>query len=412
MLNKQMDTMPAVATVESTALALNNLTVRFNLAGELVIEDDRGQTLDTEETLAQLTAQGRLSALLSTVCVPTQLVLLTEVFVPGKRKSDWVSALPYALEESLSEPVENFHFVVLNRTQESMVSVAIVAHERIQAWIEHLSSVGLEHAQLIPDCFRVPFQRPILAVDEGAHVWCMAKEKHVCYIRQGNYLGFSVNEDGVEVFKNAVQSAEKTVSITRLNPSELKNSQGRSDPMVSSLNLRTGDYQAHSKSLNYWQEWRWPALFIGLLLATSLAFTWQKTQALVEQTAIYQAQTEQLFKEMFPNVKRIVNIKMQAQTRLNNQTGGGEKKTDSLMQLLQAIEPLFQDSPDVGIQSIKWQANAQGGQLTVFVEAEQTQSLQRIVTMSQQQNKVANVSLELKNVTPSLVEGVLHVNKK
>ncbi len=412
MLNKQMDTVPVVATLESTALALNNLTARFNLAGELVIENERGQALDTEESLAQLTAQGSLKALLPTVWVPTQLVVLTEVFVPGKRKSDWVSALPYALEESLSEPVENFHFVAFNRSNESMVSVAIVTHKKIQAWIEHLSSVGLEHVQLIPDCFRVPFQRPILAEEEAANTWCLVKDKGVCHIRQGDYLGFSVNEQGFEVFKNAVQSTESNVLITTLNASELQNSQHRSDPMLSALNLRTGDYQTHSKTLNYWKEWRWPALFIGLLLIASLVFTWQKTQALAEQTKIYQAQTEQLFKEMFPNVKRIVNIKMQTQTRLNNQAGGGEKKTDSLMQLLQAIEPLFKASPEVAIQSIKWQANEQGGQLTVFVEAEQTQSLQRIVTMSQQQNKIANVSLELKNVTPSLVEGVFHVNTK
>ena len=411
MLNKQMDTVPVVATLESTALALNNLTARFNLADELVIENERGQTLDTEESLAQLMAQGSLKTLLSTVWIPSQCVVLTEVFVPGKRKSDWVSALPYALEESLSEPVENFHFVAFNRSNESMVSVAIVAHEQIQAWIEHLSSIGLEHAQLIPDCFRVPFQRPVLA-EEGADVWCLAKDKDVCYIRQGNYLGFSVNEQGFEVFKNAAQSTEKNVSITTLSSGELQNSQHSSDPILSSLNLRTGDYQANSKTLNYWQEWRWPVLFIGFLLIVSLVFTWQKTQALAEQTAIYKAQTEQLFKEMFPNVKRIVNIKMQTQTRLNNQAGGGEKKTDSLMQLLQAIEPLFKASPEVAIQSIKWQTNEQGGQLAIFVEAEQTQSLQRIVTMSQQQNKVANVSLELKNVTPSLVEGVFHVNTK
>ena len=416
MLNKQI-TVP----LEVTTLALNNLTARFNLAGELIIEDIKGQVLETAESLAQLNKQGNLKSVLSIVWVPSQLVVLTEVFVPGKRKSDWTTALPYALEESLSEPVENLHFVPLQRHKEGMVSVAIVAHQWMQKWMDTLQSLGLNHAQLVSDCFRVPVPKNViqlLAETESTEeheaskvVWNVITESTMLHIRSGSYSGFSVSESCLEPFINAIQQTGKKVSLNYLTEKHLLNSHLDFEKSISQLTLRTAAYQAQSKNLKYWQDWRWVGLFIGLILIISLVATWQKTQTLIEQTQQYQTETERLFKEMFPDVKRVVNIKMQAQTRLSNQGGGGGN-TSSLIKLLQAIEPLFKADPNIEINRIQWKADAKNEVLEVRVSAQQTSQLQTIVSMSQQQKRAAKIELELKNVTPNLVEGVFHVTAK
>ncbi len=421
MLNKQINK----TSLETTALALNNLTARFDLAGEFIIEDAKGQKQEIEACLAQLNKQGNLKSVLSTVWVPSQLVVLTEVFVPGKRKSDWMAALPYTLEESLSEPVENLHFVALNRHKEGMVSVAVVAHQWMQQWVDTLQALGLNYAQLVAECFRVPAPKRVIQMQdetentenrEGSTViWNVIPEGALLSIRTGHYAGFSVGEPCLEPFINVAQQAGNRVSLNRLTSEYRLNSQLDSDQSISQLSLRTGDYQAQSKNSKYWQDWRWPAVLAGLILITSLVATWQQTQALAEQTQQYQTQTERLFKEMFPDVKRIVNIKMQTQTRLNNQQGGGQKNTASVIKLLHAIEPLFKADPNVKINGIQWKMNHQGGQLHLTVSAQNTQQLQAIVRMSQQNKRSARtiqVALELKNVTPNLVEGVFHVTAK
>ncbi|VAW45531.1 hypothetical protein MNBD_GAMMA04-736 [hydrothermal vent metagenome] len=414
MRNKQT-TLP----LEATTLALNNLTVYFNLAEELVIEDAKGVVLETAESLAQLSRQGNLKSVLATVWVPSQLVVLTEVFVPGKSKSDWMAALPYTLEESLSEPVEQLHFVPLQRTKEGMVSVAIVAHQWMEKWVATLQSLGLMHVQLVPNCFRVPVadapEQGSETPDDAVLIWNVVAEGGELHIRSGAYSGFSVSEPCLEPFIHATEQGGAKVSLNHLSTNNQLNSQLDDNQSISKLTLRTDAYQAVSKNLKYWQDWRWPALLVGLLIITALVATWQKTQTLGEQTQQYQAQTESLFKEMFPGVKRIVNIKMQTQSRLNNQQGGGQKNTTSLVTLLQAIEPLFKAEPNVKINRLQWNVTSQGGQLQIDVSAQQTQQLQNMVSMSQQQKRTArlmDIELELKNVTPNLVEGVLHVTAK
>ncbi|MCF6298337.1 MAG: type II secretion system protein GspL [Thiomicrorhabdus sp.] len=415
MLNKQTEN----RSLETTPLALHNLTARFNLAGEFIIENAKGQVLDTAESLAQLTQQGHLKNVLATVWVPSQLVLLTDVFVPGKRQSDWMAALPYTLEESLSEPVENLHFVALNRNKEGVVSVAIVAHQWMQQWVETLQSLDLTHVQLVPECFRVPVaEQPILNESEGeeqvSQHWNVIAKAGVLSIRSDLYSGFSVREACLAPFVNVVEQTGKKIIQNRLSEQHLLNSQLDSNQSISRLTLRTNDYQAQSKQQKYWQDWRWPAVLLGLVLIALLVATWQKTQTLAKQTQHYQAQTERLFKEMFPDVKRIVNIKMQTQTRLNNQQGGGQKNNHSLVALLKAVEPLFKADPNIKINRLQWQMNREGGLLSIMVSAQQTQQLQTLVSMSQQQRsaRAINIELELKNVSPNLVEGVFHVTAK
>ena len=398
MLTKQIKEVP----VESKALALNNLMAHFDLNGNLVVQDELGHVLETEACIAQLKQQGHLKTVLATVWVPSASVLLTEVFVPGKRKSDWMAALPYALEESLSEPVEQFHFVAFHKSKDDRVSVAIVPHQKMTHWVDTLESLGLGHAQLLPECFRVPFKGN---VSEEEATWFVIQEQAQYHVRTGEYSGFSADKNGLELFKKVAEQEGGEISIVTLNASELLDSQASS---VAHLTLRTEEYQAHSKGLMYWRNWRWPAFWVLLLLVASLLFTWQKTQRLAEQTQQYKAETERLFKTLFPDVKRIVNIKMQTQTRLNA-VSGNQNQSDSLVMLLKEIEPLFLADPNVNINAIQWRTDSQGGQLQVSVEAAQTSQLQMIVTMSQKKVPSIKVELELKNVTPSLVEGVFHV---
>lgn len=390
--------------------SLSDLTARFNLAGELLVESAQGELLDADNSIAFLKEQGHLNETIATVWVPSPCVILTEVFVPGKRKIDWMTALPYALEESLSEPVENFHFVALNRTKEGLVSVAIVEHKWMTLWIDTLQSMGLGHAKLIPDCFRVPFEQSAQSEDEKTAM-VMIQQNDATYVRTGLYSGFTADENWLNQFQSVANANGQSHGLTTLDSSLLLSSQLAINPSLAAYNLRTDDYQAQSKNLQYWKDWRWPALFVLFILMTSLLSTWMKTQSLNEKIVHYQMQTEQLFKEMFPDVKRVINIRMQTQTRLNGEDDP-QNRALSPIKILQEIEPLFKAEPEVSIKKIQWRADSKGGRLQVTVEAKQTSQLQMIVTMSQKKNLSANVVLELKNVTPTLVEGVFNVSTK
>ena len=139
------------------ALMSNRLVAYMDLQGELHLESVDGDELDAKVVISQLKQQNRLQKELAIVWVPTQQVLMTEVDVPGKRKAHWMAALPYALEETLTESVDDYHIVVLNRDEQNQVCAAVASLKIMDQWQQILSDLGLTHAYLVPDCFRLPY---------------------------------------------------------------------------------------------------------------------------------------------------------------------------------------------------------------------------------------------------------------
>ena len=144
---------------KQSELNLDAMQCKFDLAGKLWLQLNH---TEWQEAAFVLQAQADDSAIkkalakVKVVWVPTEQVTLMSQFVPGKRKQDWMTALPYSLEESLAEPVENLHFVALNRDSTGLASVAVISKVRMQQWVEQLQMMGLGHVQLVADCFQLP----------------------------------------------------------------------------------------------------------------------------------------------------------------------------------------------------------------------------------------------------------------
>lgn len=59
--------------------------------------------------------------------------------------------MPFLLEDTLAQNVDELHFVVGPRDGESL-SVAVVAHEQMQNWLSWLDEAGLKVRKMVPDC--------------------------------------------------------------------------------------------------------------------------------------------------------------------------------------------------------------------------------------------------------------------
>ena len=394
-----------------------------------MLENSKGEPMNLTDTLQLLKEQGQLSRAIATVWVPSQLVLLTQLFVPGSRKSDWMAALPYSLEESLSEPVENFHFVALNRDSQGLVSVAIVEHRWMKAWLQLLELHGLSHASLVPECFRVPLQSNQTEADSANKIANKTANKtseggapsffqngENTLIRTGQFAGFAASSDWLNQIQTMQAFQGHLTERVEVSAHQLLNSQ-QSTEKLNGYSLRTEPYRSQSKGLYYFKQWRWAGLLLGLTLVTALTSTWMATQKLAEQTVYTQAQTQKLFKKMFPDVKRVIDIRTQTMTRLNQQSAS-QNAGLSAMQVLGAIEPILTKVPDVKIKKITWRTANKGlnsgsnSSLVLRVEAEQTGQLQKVISLSQQSAQPIKMTLELKNVSPTLAEGVLNVTAK
>ena len=61
------------------------------------------------------------------------------------------AALPFALEEQVADEIENLHFAAGNRRSGGELPVVVVAHDRMNAWLEQLRDAGIKPARLVPE---------------------------------------------------------------------------------------------------------------------------------------------------------------------------------------------------------------------------------------------------------------------
>lgn len=92
------------------------------------------------------------------VIVPSEEILLTSVKLPKMNRSRIAEALPYALEEQIIHDVETMHFVPGEMQADGSLPVAIVAREKMQAWLDKLKSLNVQPDILMPSIFALPLE--------------------------------------------------------------------------------------------------------------------------------------------------------------------------------------------------------------------------------------------------------------
>jgi general secretion pathway protein L len=100
------------------------------------------------------------------VLVPATNVLTTTVDLPIRGSARIASALPFALEESLADDIENLHFAAGPRRENGALPVAVVAHETLAGWLDRLREANIEPSLVVPETYglaRIPGTLSLLA---------------------------------------------------------------------------------------------------------------------------------------------------------------------------------------------------------------------------------------------------------
>ena len=89
--------------------------------------------------------------------VPGEWATSHRVTLPAKTRKQFNAALPYALEEALSEDVENMHFVCPSWKAGEECVVLSVSKARLQNWQKLAEENRLPVGRLVPDYALIPF---------------------------------------------------------------------------------------------------------------------------------------------------------------------------------------------------------------------------------------------------------------
>lgn len=293
------------------------------------------QWLPANDAMPSESQQGTLQDLANsaknrpvTLLLPASDVLLLALDLPVKTGSQIKKALPFALDDLLADDVETYH-LVWHRNPKDKVYVAAISHDKFQACLLRFQDVGIELDSVYPETLCLPYQ------DQGCSILI---DRQNAILRSGQWLGGGIDVEVLPAFVDKLfeenphlQSLQvwdagvptQWLSELPINPVEhkldspLQLLQAGAAKLDGKLNLLSGRYSRKNTADWQWQKWS-PALGVFLLAALMqtgvfLNGYWQQKSEL----AALETQTLALFKQTFPDVKRVVNIKVQADQQLS-----------------------------------------------------------------------------------------------
>lgn len=342
-----------------------------------------GELADASQlsSLQQRAGQRAITAL-----VPTSDILLKWVNLPAKASRKAIAAIPYMLEEELSQDISSQFFALGKRHNDSQ-AVAVVNKAQMDSWLEQLQQAGLFCSKLVPDCLALPLienawsmlelgNQLLLRQDQwrgvqGDQQWVLPATEH--YAKQQNEPVVIAN------FSDLALASMANIEIQQ-QPLELPMKVLAQGALASNFNLLQGQYKAKQQSSGQLRQWRLAASLAAIALLVSLVDKAIEVQQLNQQKSQLSEQIEAEFKRAFPDTSRIVNVRSQMRQKLEalEQGGGGVSMLGMLAQLTEAF-----DSARVKPQTLKF--DAKRSELRLQAVATNFEALEQFKRLAEQQ---------------------------
>ena len=358
------------------------------------------------------------------VLVPGADVLMARASLPAMHRQRLIKAVPYALEDQLAEDVESLHFALGKADESGLLAVGAVSRQRMDEWHGALQAAGITPAMMTPDMLAVPWN------SDG---WSILLAEEQALVRTGPQDGFAVETDNLlpllrlqlEAAGEARPAAIHLHTVTpdaaisddlaelEIPVSEHVAARGVLDCLAGGLgdrqqiNLLQDAYAPEEPVVQLLRPWRPAAamLAVWLLLVMMGGFlqTWdlrRERQALAERI-------QQVFRQTFPDVRRVVDAKVQMERQLAKLRKEQGNSPTGFLALLTAGAISLQQVDGVEIQGLQYRQGRLELDLTL-------PSMSRLDPLRQalQQAGELDASVVSARAREGLVEGKIRITGK
>lgn len=174
------------------------------------------------------------------VLAPAEAMLMLVVDLPLPSRARRLTALPFAVEDAISEPIEAVHVALGEEVSPGRFLAAVVRHDIMRAWISQMDDAGMEQAALVPD--------PLSLTRPAEGCWSVLSADTRAIVRASDGSGFAIPTGHVAM---AWQAAGRPVCTSYGSPlpAGITAEDSASDrpalasfAMSPALNLRQGQY--------------------------------------------------------------------------------------------------------------------------------------------------------------------------
>lgn len=317
------------------------------------------------------------------IFVPACDVLLKRLKVPAKSNKAMRLAVPYMLEDSLAEEVEQLFFAyaeLANDSDGNNCFTAIVAHNQMQQWLSWLADAEIETKSILPDVLAMPIN------DNGWSAIALGNSvQQQVIVRQGLWQGFALDTSAwqlqCQVFAHQqeadeAEALEQQTCIEIQAYSPLANSEQLSvsampeelplalmaqsqSSKLNRFNLLQGQYKIKESRSHTGQQWLWVAGVAMFALLLSLGHkSVQLWNLNAEQESVKQAIVAS-YKKVFPKTKRVRVSTIKSQLNRELALLGGVSDGQGFLAMLAKVQPAFAKVPALKPETVKFDGKRQ-----------------------------------------------------
>ena len=314
------------------------------------------------------------------VLAPASQILLAEPQLPPGSGAKIARAVPFALEEQLTEDLDQLSFAIGRRLPDGRTPVAVVARSVLQNWISELNTAGIEPQAIYPDISLIP-ENPGQTV-----LWL---ETQRLAVRRPGALPFAVELSPVkealvvagviaDPFESSSPAKPAESVILYVTREDWANVQAEFEHLVQefasfkvqllgdgalpwlargldagdAVNLLQGEFSRTADYGERWHQWRLAAILAATLLGVHVAAQALQIRSAKHASAALDSEMSQLFATAMP-AEQITDPRRQMQARLDRirKSAAGPQY---FLRTLQTLSAALANAPKTTINSLSY----------------------------------------------------------
>ena len=318
--------------------------------------------------------------------IPSEHVLLLDIAIPGRNRQRLLNAVPYAVEDQLIDDVDDLHFALSSQTINNQYTVAVIDRQRFISWQKVLTDAGLHPHAIFPDA---------LALRHKEQNWSVLDSGERLYVRTETYHGFVTDKGSVQaLLALSLREAKQKPRLIEVR----KTAQSESDwpaafediPVVvkesdleatvllacdydtqTTINLMQGEFSRRENVSKHFRPWYSTAALLAVWLVWQGGLNVFQYYQLSAQHAAVKKQIDQVYRNTFPEARRVVNASLQMKQKLKELRKQSGQSTTTMSEMLSAAAPILMSAKGMKINNLRYQ----DGKMDLELELKDLQSL-------------------------------------
>ena len=400
-----------------------------NDAGELTGKITSG----TLEELSEAASAHPVVVLLNSQCLH-----INQLKLPTQNLQKMLKAVPFAIEEFIADDIEDFHFVIAKNKHTDTTAVVGIDRSVLQNIIDNFSQAGIHVERIVPDalCLAAAAASP----DDESHSgqWVCLNFEDESYLQTDPLNGMLISEDILPyVMQSRLEDEQQTPPAKILafceqespdackqladeiddDEIEIVNVSYNTHPLVVfcgnykqalPLNLLQNKFKPKRKTSGYWHHWRLAASLAAAWLVLHLGLGAFQLSQLKAENQLTKAKIEKIYKQAFPQSRKIVNPRVQMEQKLKElKSGAGGSDQGLIFLLAESFGTLGSDDKNIELKTLTFRNN----RMDIGLEGT---NLQAIENLNNNLNKNSSIRSEISSSSSekNKVKGNLRIESR